>query len=293
MPYYKSSNVSAAGRAKGYANIVTKLSAVAVALALSAPAFAVNENVADAIDQADTTPSPWSGYLGLQAASNAYKRSEPSSYQAVALNGRIGYSDDWGSVRLSLGGEVETHHNQSYYYDALLEYRTPYYKISDDWSYVVSGGVFLPTSHTSRKNKLYAAPRLAGYLFYRPSNSLSFYFSPRYRYNFYKYETGRYGERFTQHQVDLLGDGTWQFAKNWYLDINGSYRMAKEYNTGRTKKVFTVGEEIGWSFAPSWTVAVGHNNSGQLYNPEVGPSKGFEFFDERSSVFYVSLTKYL
>lgn len=257
---------------------------------LSNSATADNENVAAAIDN---NTSHWSGYISASAATNTFKQSAPSSYQALSGSGRIAYRDTWGSVRLSSGGEVETHHNESYFYDTFLEYRTPTGQLGSNWSYIGSAGVYLPTSHTSRENKLRAAPRLAGYLFYRPSQDWNFYVSPRVKYNAYQYESGRHGEHFVEYRIDLLADMTWQFIDNWYLDINGSYAMAKAFNTNRYDNRFTLSEEIGWAFASSWVAAIGHNNSGYLYDPDRGASHGFEVYDERSSVFYLSITKYL
>lgn len=257
---------------------------------LSSSALADNENVSAANS---STTSNWSGYVSATATTNVYGQSKPSSYQSISGNGRIGYRDSWGSIRLSVGGEVETHHNQSYYYDTFLEYRTPTNSFNSNWGLIGSAGVFLPTSHTSQENKLQAAPRVAGYLFYRPNKVWNFYISPRFRYNAYKYEIGRQGEHFVEHQIDILADVTWQFTDNWYLDVSGSYGMAKKFNSNRYDNLFTASQEIGWEFSPTWIAAAGHNNSGGFYDPERGSSHGFEIYDKRSSVFYLSITKYL
>ncbi len=259
-------------------------------LLFSTMAWADNENVAAAID---TKSSHWSGYISASAASNTFEQSAPSSYQALSASGRIAYRDTWGSIRLSSGGEVETHHNQSYFYDTFLEYRTPSKGLGDNWSYVGSAGVYLPTGHTSQENKLRVAPRLAGYLFYRPNQDWNFYLSPRLKYNAYEHEIGRHGEHFIEHSISLLADATWQFIDNWYLDVNASYTMNKPFNTSRYDNRFTISEEIGWSFAPTWVAAIGHNNSGYFFDPDRGPSHSFTLYDERSSVFYLSITKYL
>ncbi|MBR9728384.1 hypothetical protein ACFOD0_11375 [Shewanella intestini] len=259
-------------------------------LVVATVAHADNETIS-AANSAKT--SHWSGYVSATALTNMFKQSEPSSYQSVSANGRIGYRDTWGSVRLSVGGEVETHHDQSYYYDSFLEYRSPAKKLSQDWTFIGSAGVYLPSSHTSRKNKLYAAPRIAGYFFYHPTDEWSFYLSPRAKYNAYKYEMGRQGEHFVEHQIDILGDATWSFAENWYLDVNGSFGMSSKFNTARYDRKFTASEELGWVFSQGWVAAFGHNNSGGFYDPEQGPSHGFELYNKRSSVFYLSVTKYL
>ncbi|MEZ9595184.1 hypothetical protein AB4298_11115 [Shewanella sp. 10N.261.52.F9] len=290
MPFKNSPCLSARGCPQNRITAAIPIACITLASLICAPVMADNENVAAAID---SSSSHWSGYLSATAASNTFAQSEPSSYQALSGNGRIAYRDDWGSLRLSSGGEVELHHNQSYFYDTFLEYRTPSKKLIDAWSYIGSAGVFLPTSHTSQENKLRAAPRIAGYLFYRPSKNWNFYLSPRFKYNAYKYETGRQGEHFVEHQIDLLADATWQFIDGWYLDVNGSYGMAKKFNTSRYDNRFTMSEEIGWEFAQNWVAAIGHNNTGSFYDPERGPSKGFEVYDKRSSVFYLSITKYL
>jgi hypothetical protein len=271
-------------------NTLIYSTAIGLSLAFTSTAFADNENVSAANT---SSKSHWSGYISATATSNIFEQSAPSSYQSISGNGRIAYRDDWGSLRVSVGGEVETHHDQSYYYDTLLEYRTPSKELANDWTLLGSAGVFLPTSHTSQENKLQAAPRVAGYLFYRPSKDWNFYLSPRFKYNAYKYETGRQGEHFVEHQIDILADATWQFIDNWYVDVSGSYRMAKSFNTNRYDNLFTASEEIGWEFSPSWIVAVGHNNSGGFYDPERGQSHNFELYDKRSSVFYLSMTKYL
>ncbi|MDB2387199.1 hypothetical protein N9W21_07640 [Shewanella sp.] len=263
---------------------------IGINCALSSNVFADNENVSAANS---STTSHWSGYVSATATSNVFRQSEPSSYQSISGNGRIGYRDTWGSIRLSVGGELETHHNTSYYYDSLLEYRTPVNNINENWSMLASAGLYLPTSHNSQKNKLNAAPRLAGYVFYRPSPQWSVYLSPRVRYNAYQHKIGRQGEHFVEHRVDMLADITWHFSDHWYLDVSGSYAMAKKFNSSRYDNLFTATQEIGWEFAPQWIAAIGHNNSGTFYDPERGSSHGFEIYDKRSSVFYLSITKYL
>lgn len=259
-------------------------------LLISNNSLADNENVAAAID---AKTSHWSGYISGSATSNTFEQSAPSSYQALSLSGRIAYSDTWGSLRLSGGGEMETHHNQSYYYDSFLEYRSPSKEFGEDWNYLISAGVYLPTDHVSRENKLEAAPRVAGYLFYRPSENLNIYLSPRVQYNAYKYEIGRNGQHFIEHSISLLTDVTWQFIENWYLDVNASYAMNKPFNTDRYDNRFTISEEIGWTFAPTWVAAIGHNNNGYFFDPDRGPSHSFQLYDERNSTFYFSITKYL
>lgn len=121
---------------------------IGINCALSSNVFADNENVSAANS---STTSHWSGYVSVTATSNVFRQSEPSSYQSISGNGRIGYRDTWGSIRLSVGGELETHHNTSYYYDSLLEYRTPVNNINENWSMLASAGLYLPTSHNSQK----------------------------------------------------------------------------------------------------------------------------------------------
>lgn len=96
-----------------------------------------------------------------------------------------------------------------------------------------------------------------------------------------------------EQQLDGLLDAYWQITANWYLDMNGRYRISKNYYGRRLDDQFTFAQELGWSFTTDWVLAVGHNNSGRFYNPEVGTSQGFEIYDKKSSTFYLSITKYL
>jgi len=83
-----------------------------------------------------------------------------------------------------------------------------------------------------------------------------------------------------EQQLDGLLDAYWQIT-------------AKNYYGRRLDDQFTFAQELGWSFTTDWVLAVGHNNSGRFYNPEVGTSQGFEIYDKKSSTFYLSITKYL
>ena len=235
----------------------------------------------------------WTAYFNASYTRNVYSESAFDAYRAYSLDARVDYNSDWGSVLLTFGGEKETlHGKESSFFDPLLEYRTPLYSLTETLSLKGSIGVYLPAAHYTKLDRLEYAPRVAAYLFYRPEGNFSFYLSPRYRYNAYKYKTA--GERvLIEHQVDLVADAYWQFASNWYLDISGRYRMSKNYRGRRMDDQFTFAQELGWMPAESWTLAIGHNNSGRFYHPELGSSEGFELYDKRSSTFYFSVTKYL
>ncbi|MBW3532836.1 hypothetical protein [Shewanella sp. NKUCC06_TVS] len=241
----------------------------------------------------DAQAAKWSGYVNVGFTRNIYDSESYYAYQAYNIDSRIDYKANWGNVLFTLGGEKQTlHGKESSFYDPLLEYRTPLYALTDTVSLKGSLGVYLPAERESKLDKLQYAPRIAAYLFWSPLDNLSFYFSPRYRYNAYQYKTA--GERvLVEQQLDGLLDAYWQITANWYLDISGRYRISKNYYGRRLDDQFTFAQELGWSFKPDWVLAVGHNNSGRFYNPEVGTSQGFEIYDKKSSTFYLSITKYL
>lgn len=241
----------------------------------------------------DAQAAKWSGYVNVGFTRNIYDSESYYAYQAYNIDSRIDYKANWGNVLFTLGGEKQTlHGKESSFYDPLLEYRTPLYALTDTVSLKGSLGVYLPAERESKLDRLQYAPRIAAYLFWSPLDNLSFYFSPRYRYNAYQYKTA--GERvLVEQQLDGLLDAYWQITANWYLDVSGRYRVSKNYYGRRLDDQFTFAQELGWSFKSDWVLAVGHNNSGRFYNPEVGTSQGFEIYDKKSSTFYLSITKYL
>jgi len=209
----------------------------------------------------DAQAAKWSGYVNVGFTRNIYDSDSYYAYQAYNIDSRIDYKANWGNVLFTLGGEKQTLHG-------------------------------MPAERESKLDRLQYAPRIAAYLFWSPLDNLSFYFSPRYRYNAYQYKTA--GERvLVEQQLDGLLDAYWQITANWYLDVSGRYRVSKNYYGRRLDDQFTFAQELGWSFKPDWVLAVGHNNSGRFYNPEVGTSQGFEIYDKKSSTFYLSVTKYL
>jgi len=244
-------------------------------------------------DSSNTPSSKWSGYFGIGYTQNSYKSSAYNAYKAYDFKARIKYADDWGDIRLTGGGQKEAvHGRESSYFDPFLEYRLPLYDLSETVSIRGTAGVYLPASETSQKDHLQYAPRLAAYIYWQPQDQLIFYVAPRYRYNAYNNKTAG-GKVLTEHQLELLTDAYWQINAAWYVEISGSYTKYRNYNGRRLDNTFTFAQELGWEFQPSWELAIGHNNSGKFYDPEVGPSQGFKAFNKKSSTFYLSLTKYL
>ncbi|WP_299794543.1 hypothetical protein [uncultured Shewanella sp.] len=260
-----------------------------LALLGSSPANAVNEYEITR-NEVETN---WSGYINVGFTRNSYDSDTFSAYQAYNFSSRVSYKSDWGSLLLTVGGEKQTlHGKESSFYDPLLEYRTPFHVFSDTLFLRGSVGVYLPGNHYTKLDRLQYAPRVAGYLYWTPTDSMSFYLSPRYRYNAYQYKTA--GQRvLIEHQFDTLLDAQWQITDSLYFDVSGRYRISKNYYGRRMDDQFTFAQELGWEFTPDWVVAVGHNNSGKFYDPEIGPSQGFEVYDKKSSTFYLSLTTYL
>lgn len=235
----------------------------------------------------------WSGYVNAAYTRNVYSAESYHAYEAYNIGGRVSYRTDWGNLMVTVGGEQETlHGKESSFYDPFLEYRTPTYHLSDTVTVKGSAGVYLPASRYSKRDNLQYAPRVGAYVFWSPLEKLRFFVSPRYRYNAYQYKTG--GRRvLIEHQFDTLVDAFWMFNSNLYLEVSGRYRMSKNYYGRRMDDSFTFAQELGWQFNEDWVLALGHNNSGGFYHPEIGPSKGFDIYNKKSSTFYLSLTKYL
>ncbi|USD38713.1 hypothetical protein [Ferrimonas sp. SCSIO 43195] len=262
-------------------------------LALSALCLSGGSQAAIEYDISQDQQSSWSGYVSAGYARNSYSSESINSFEAFNFDARVSYKTDFGQWLLTVGGEQETLHGQEpSFYDPFFEFRTPLHQINDTWSVKGSVGVYLPGSRLSDKQRLEYAPRLASYLFWTPDEAWNFYLSPRYQYNSYKYKTA--GEEvLTEHQFDLVADGLWQFSKHWYIEVNGRYRWAQNYYGKGLDDSFIFAQELGWEFMPSTVVAIGHNNSGRFYNPERASYQGFEFYNKKSSTFYMSVTKYL
>ncbi len=253
------------------------------------PAYAVIEYDV----KPDKEVKKWSGYVSAGYTRNVYGAESYHAYEAYNLDGRVSYRTDWGNLMLTVGGEKETlHGKESSFYDPFVEYRTHAYRLSDTVTVKGSAGVYLPASRYSKRDNLQYAPRVAAYIFWSPLDKLRFYLSPRYRYNAYQYQTA--GERvLIEHKFDTLVDAFWMFNSNLYLEVNGRYRMSKNYYGKRMDDSFTFAQELGWQFNEDWVLALGHNNSGGFYHPEIGPSEGFDIYNKKSSTFYLSVTKYL
>lgn len=257
-------------------------------MATLSPAYAEDENA-----DLDLPQSNWSGYLGLGYSQNAYDASSYDASQSYNFIARIKYSDTWGDIRLTGGGDKQLlHGEEDTFYDPFLEYRLPRYDLSETVSIRGTGGVYLPLSDVSKNNHLQYASRIAGYLYWKPIEPLSFYIAPRYRYNAYRYKTG--GEAvLIEHQYEVLVDAAWLINPNWYFELSGSYKRARNYNDRKMNGQFNSTQELGWEFLPDWEVAMGHTNSGSIFNYDVGPSQSFELYDKKDSQFYLSVTKYM
>lgn len=252
------------------------------------PAYAGDEGEDLAAPQ-----SNWSGYLGLGYSQNSYDSDSYDSSKSYNFTARIKYADSWGDIRLTGGGDKQLQHGkESSLYDPFLEYRLPIYELSETVSIRGTAGVYIPLSETSKKNHLEYAPRIAAYLYWEPIDPLSFYIAPRYRYNAYRYETS--GQVvLPEHQVEILADAYWQITPAWYFEFSGSYKRARNYNGRKMDGKYNSTQEFGWEFLDSWELAMGHTNSGNIFNYDVGPSHSYELYDKKDSQFYLSVTKYL
>lgn len=247
----------------------------------------------DVSEEALKDPKKWSGYVSTSYTRNVYDAESYHSYESYSFSGRVSYKESWGSLLLTVGGEQETlHGKESSYYNPFFEYRTPSYKWTDSISFKGSAGIYLPGSRTSKKDNFEYASRLAGYIFWSPLDELSFYVSPRLKFNSYQYKTAG-GRVLIEKQFDVLMDAYWAITPEIYLELNGRIRHSKNYYGRTMDNTFTFLQELGWEFQPDWVAAIGHNNSGRFYDPEIGAAQGFEVYDKRSSTFYLSLTKYL
>ncbi len=264
---------------------------IAILLSIYATtAFAVVDF--DVSEEAIKDPKKWSGYLSASYTRNVYDAESYHAYESYSFSGRVSYKESWGSLLLTVGGEQETlHGKESSYYNPFFEYRTPFYKLSSSISIKGSAGIYLPGSRIAKKDNFEYASRLTGYIFWSPLDNLSFYVSPRYKYNSYQYKTAG-GRVLIEKQFDVLMDAYWQITPSVYLELNGKIAHAKNYYGKTMDNKFTFLQELGWEFEPDWVAAIGHNNSGRFYDPEIGSAQGFEVYDKRSSTFYLSLTKY-
>ena len=253
------------------------------------PAYAVMEHDV----KSETEANRWSGYVSGGYTRNVYDIDSYYAYEAYNMDGRVSYRTDFGNLILTVGGELETQHGkESSFYDPLVEYSTHAYQLSDTVKINGSVGVYLPASRNSKLENLQYAPRVAAYIYWSPLEKLRFYLSPRYRYNVYQYQTA--GQQvLIEHIFDTLVDGLWMFNSNLYLEVNGRYRMSQNHYGKHMDDSFTFAQELGWQFNEDWVFALGHNNSGGFYHPEIGPSEGFDIYNKKSSTFYLSLTRYL
>lgn len=274
-----------------YIMSIVKLLLVSLLCAYSAASFAVVDF--DVSEEALKDPTKWSGYVSTSYTRNVYDAESYHAYESYSFSGRVSYKESWGSLLLTVGGEQETlHGKESSYYNPFFEYRTPSYKWSGSISFKGSAGIYLPGSRISKKDNFEYASRLAGYIFWSPLDNLSFYVSPRFKYNNYQYKTAG-GRVLIEKQLDVLMDAYWSITPTVYLELNGRIRHSKNYYGKTMDNQFTFLQELGWEFQPDWVAAIGHNNSGRFYDPEIGAAEGFNVYDKRSSTFYLSLTKYL
>lgn len=261
-------------------------------------------NALDDDNSLSTTASAlknFSGYISISGSRNVYDSSAVDSYQGYGADGALMYKSDIGRFKTALSWSHEMDKEEYKYFnedntsisDLFLEYRVPTYKISDEWSTVSAISVNLPTSKTSKDTKLHFSTKLSTFLFYNPTEAWSFYISPQYRYYDYKYKTPvNGGTAFTEHRFDFVGDVTYRFFEDFYFDLSASYTLRRDEFGESLHPNFSNGEELGWQFYPTWLVAVGHNNSGEIYESEHGQSKHYSLGSKEGSIFYLSLTKY-
>ena len=276
-----------------------KFSPLLIAILASSNLFALDDD--NSLSTNASAFKDLSGFISVSGSRNAYDSSATNSYQGYGLSGAIMYQTDIGRFKTALSWSHEMDHEEYKYFnedntsisDISFEYRVPSYKLAEQWSSASAISINLPTSPHSKETKLHFSTKLSTFLFYNPTKSWSFYISPQYRYYDYQYKTPvNGGTAFTEHRFDFVGDVTYRFFEDFYFDFSASYTLRRnEFGTSLHPN-FSNGEELGWQFHPSWVTAIGHSNSGEVYESERGQSKHYSLGSKDGSTFYISLSKY-
>lgn len=275
-----------------------KFSTLLIAILASANVFALDDDSLQSAGASDF--EKLSGFISVSGSRNVYDSSATNAYQGYGLDGAVMYQTDFGRFKGSLSWSHTMDHEEYNYFnedntsisDIYFEYRIPVYKISTKWSTVSAIGINLPTSQHSKDAKLKSSTKLSAFLFYNPADAWSFYISSQYRYYDYKYTTPvNGGEPFIEHRFDFVQSATYQFYKDFYFNCSATFTLRRDEFGELHDLDFSNNEELGWQFLPTWATAIGHSNSGEITDPERGPSEHYSFGSKEGSIFYLSLTK--
>lgn len=106
--------------------------------------------------------------------------------------------------------------------------------------------------------------------------------------NFHKYKTSLTGSSNTSHSLSAVAYLSYSVTEEFYLSLGGTYVKGWTYENN-TRDLYSFSQAMGYSFSPRYNLEIGHEFGGTPLSPD-GKNVEIEFFDERDSSVYASLT---
>ncbi|WP_087025184.1 hypothetical protein [Thaumasiovibrio subtropicus] len=237
--------------------------------------------------------SPWSVGLSGSYSRNAYKDSAYNAKRTFSANVSVSRKF-WNDYRFTVsGGGYRSLDGAIGWYETDIfgtVSKSNFVTLFDTIKSSASLRFSLPISELSRKDKLRTSVRGAIAFRYSPEEGLFENFTlgltPRVTKNFHEYKT--VGTRsLTEWNLSNLTSLSYSYGK-WSARIDFLNSANYSYQGTRKPLSMTHTESISYQVTPKFGVSAGHTNSVTFFDREQGPDPVFEFFDERSSTFFIS-----
>ncbi len=106
--------------------------------------------------------------------------------------------------------------------------------------------------------------------------------------NFHEFKTSLTGRSNTSYSLSGVAYLTYSATDKLYFNLGGTYMKGWTYENN-TKDLYSFSQAVGYSFTSAFNLEVGHEFGGSPLSPN-GRKTEIEFFDERDSSVYASLT---
>lgn len=236
----------------------------------------------------------WSGFADISRSTSLYDFQDGSRRDGMDYSMRLNYKiSNLHAVRLQGGYSQDLNYPESDdFADSSLGFLRVPTPMGDSVSIGYTVSAVIPTSKESKKGQnLQTAVSGAINLAVNPDKlitGLSINGALSVGRNFHEYETtlsGRVNNQYSSRQTLMISYG---FLSSLSLSATFSHRNAWSYQNVM-RDSFEFAQDFSYQVNPTWSVTLGHTNSGSTLKPN-GFASNVELFNENNSIAYGSLT---
>ena len=238
--------------------------------------------------------SVWSdvgGSLSLSYDTNIYHPDDHRSVRSLSWSGSLNYkfNDDISGYISSGGYRAYENETGDFATDSVIGANyVSIYRFGETGNISLSGQLTIPTSETSRKDKLQTAIRLATSISLK-AWGVNFSVTPRIRKNFHEYKTMG-GKSLTEwtYSINSSAVKSWE---DFTLGISALGGNTISYQ-GTRRSSWTYGGSLfgTYSFSDNWSASLSASTSGVYQDAERGTLGNIDLFDQDNASYRATIT---